>query len=532
MRNFSMGRRLSIVLLGVGVIVALVGVSSPADAATNYEVISQSPTQTLADATVVTSIVGADADYDAGSANDAYFDTNTNSGDNSQATVEWDFDRLVYNVTFYYANVESSASGGGEDPELLTSSAGAVDLSPYASGGNRVSSTGDLQSGEPEATGYNGNTLGCDPSDGTVCSGSVELSFPAGVTSFTAQGSALPSSGFNNVGLAVNVDSDAPLPTAPTITTTSLPDATTATAYSQTIGATGTAPITFTLTSGALPAGLILDGTTGEIHGTPTASGVSTFTITATNGAGSDDQGYTLTTNAAPTVTTQPANTSVVAGSTATFTVAATGSPTPTVQWQVSTNGGTSWTNVIGATNSSYTTGATVLADSGNEYRAILTNSVTAVASNAATLTVTPAPIAPTITTTTLSDPSAGTAYSSTVAFTGTAPATFAVTVGSLPAGLVLDPNTGVISGTPTTAGTVTFTVTVTNAGGTDSATFTVTTAAAALPSPTVPVLGYTGTNVTPALTAATLFLVSGLLMLLAGLWLRRRRAGRGFPII
>ncbi len=57
--------------------------------------------------------------------------------------------------------------------------------------------------------------------------------------------------------------------------------------------------------------------------------------------------------------------------------------------------------------------------------------------------------------------PYAGTTFASTG---GTAPVTWAVATGSLPAGLILAPTTGVLSGTPTTAGKSTFTVTATDA--------------------------------------------------------------------
>lgn len=58
-----------------------------------------------------------------------------------------------------------------------------------------------------------------------------------------------------------------------------------------------------------------------------------------------------------------------------------------------------------------------------------------------------------------------GTAYSETIAAQGgTAPYTFAVTVGSLPSGLTLDGTTGIISGTPTTVQTADFTVQATDA--------------------------------------------------------------------
>ena len=75
---------------------------------------------------------------------------------------------------------------------------------------------------------------------------------------------------------------------APTISTTSLPDGTAGTAYSQTLTAIGTAPITWTIESGALPAGLNLAADTGVISGTPTTTGTAEFTVKAANAAGND----------------------------------------------------------------------------------------------------------------------------------------------------------------------------------------------------------------------------------------------------
>ncbi|MEP7377680.1 MAG: N,N-dimethylformamidase beta subunit family domain-containing protein [Chitinophagaceae bacterium] len=98
----------------------------------------------------------------------------------------------------------------------------------------------------------------------------------------------------------------------------------------------------------------------------------------------------------APSVTTQPVSQTLCAGTTATFTSMATGTPTPTVQWQVST-GGTSWTNITGATNA--TLSFTVVAgDNGKQYRAVWTNSTSSVNSNAATLTVNAIPATPGVT--------------------------------------------------------------------------------------------------------------------------------------
>ena len=76
---------------------------------------------------------------------------------------------------------------------------------------------------------------------------------------------------------------------------------------------------------------------------------------------------------------------------------------------------------------------------------------------------------APVITTTTLKDGKQNEPYSDTLAATSDTPVRWSVTSGSLPSGLTLDEVSGVISGTPVTAGTVTFTVTATNDTGSTS---------------------------------------------------------------
>jgi len=75
-------------------------------------------------------------------------------------------------------------------------------------------------------------------------------------------------------------------PGAPSITTTSLPNGTLDERYSQALAATGYTPITWSIDSGSLPAGLSLSGDT--ISGTPTAAGKSTFTVKAANSEGAD----------------------------------------------------------------------------------------------------------------------------------------------------------------------------------------------------------------------------------------------------
>ena len=89
---------------------------------------------------------------------------------------------------------------------------------------------------------------------------------------------------------------------APSITTDSLPDGKVGEAYSQTLIADGTEPITWSVDSGNLPTGLSLNVDTGEISGTPSAAGTATFTVKATNNAGSDTKELSITiAKAAPT---------------------------------------------------------------------------------------------------------------------------------------------------------------------------------------------------------------------------------------
>ncbi len=85
----------------------------------------------------------------------------------------------------------------------------------------------------------------------------------------------------------------------------------------------------------------------------------------------------------APTFTQQPATLSVTEGQPASFTVAATGTPTLAFQWQ--RNG----TDIPGANGSTYTLTATTLADSGAAFRAVVANAAGSATSDAATLTVT-----------------------------------------------------------------------------------------------------------------------------------------------
>ena len=153
------------------------------------------------------------------------------------------------------------------------------------------------------------------------------------------------------------------------------------------VSASGTAPLSYqwrkntTNISGATAASYTTPATTAPDNG-------AKFDVVVSNGAGSATSNQAiLTVNAAPvapTITTQPANQTVTAGQTATFSVVASGTAPLTYQWQK--NGSA----ISGATATSYTTPITTTADSGELFRVVVSNSVGSVTSNSATLTVSP----------------------------------------------------------------------------------------------------------------------------------------------
>jgi len=114
-----------------------------------------------------------------------------------------------------------------------------------------------------------------------------------------------------------------------------------------------------------------------------------TYKLVATNTAGSaTSNGAVLTVNTAPQITQQPSNQTVTAGNPVTFTAAASGTPTPTFQWQKNT------VNIPGATSATYNIASAAAGDAGT-YRVVATNAVSSATSNGAVLTVNPAAILP-----------------------------------------------------------------------------------------------------------------------------------------
>ncbi|MGA8233225.1 MAG: hypothetical protein WB795_17260 [Candidatus Acidiferrales bacterium] len=176
--------------------------------------------------------------------------------------------------------------------------------------------------------------------------------------------------------------------TAPTITTQPANASVTVGATATfSVVATGTAPLSYQWSRG----GTAINGATSASYTTAatviTDNG-ATFTVVVSNAVGSVTSSVaTLTVGAAtataPIITTEPANVSVTVGSTATFSVVATGTAPLSYQWS---RGGTA---ISGATAASYTTAPTVITDNGATFTVVVSNSVgSATSAPAAKLTV------------------------------------------------------------------------------------------------------------------------------------------------
>ena len=78
------------------------------------------------------------------------------------------------------------------------------------------------------------------------------------------------------------------------------------TPYAHQISVTGTAPVTFAVTHGAIPAGLSLNQSTGELSGIPSQAGSFEFTVAATNEFGTAERVYAVVIAPAETTTVPP----------------------------------------------------------------------------------------------------------------------------------------------------------------------------------------------------------------------------------
>ncbi|MBX9246248.1 hypothetical protein ICW40_15730 [Actinotalea ferrariae] len=149
--------------------------------------------------------------------------------------------------------------------------------------------------------------------------------------------------------------------------------------------------VTFTDVPGAT-------ATTYTIPATDRSQHLALYRAVFTNPGGeATTTAATLTVQHAPEVVTQPTDVTTPSGGGATFTADASGTPTPTVQWQASTDGGTTFADLDGETSTTLEVTDLVVADSGVAVRAVFANALGTATTTAALITVTPA--APVLTT-------------------------------------------------------------------------------------------------------------------------------------
>ncbi len=252
------------------------------------------------------------------------------------------------------------------------------------------------------------------------------------------------------------------------VSTTSLPDGQVGTPYSATLAASGGTPsYQWTLTSGALPAGLALTASTGQISGNPTAA-VSSDPITvqvtdSSTPARSNTRSLSLTVAPAAlaiTTTSLPQGAVDVAYST---TLAAKGGTAP-YSWSITS--GTLPTGLSLASATGVISGTPGAATSASITFEVKDSSTpTATQSSTLAIAITVAPL--NVTTTALANGQIGKPYASMLtASGGTPPLSWSLTSGTLPAGISLNSSTGAIAGTPSaTANATPLTFTVSDSG-------------------------------------------------------------------
>ncbi len=229
----------------------------------------------------------------------------------------------------------------------------------------------------------------------------IDLGTLSAGTHVLALGDYLNKKGSSNETVEVRID-DVQLPAgtsavAPSITTPPANVTVTApTAASFSVVAAGTAPLSYQWRRGGAP---IAGATAASYVLDPTAvtdSGAS-FDVVVSNSVGTvTSAAAILTVNGAPvppSITTPPANLTVTAPASASFSVVATGTAPLSYQWR------RDGAPIGGANSASYVLNPTAVTDSGASFDVVVSNSVGNVTSAAAILTVNAAPVPPSITT-------------------------------------------------------------------------------------------------------------------------------------
>jgi hypothetical protein len=313
---------------------------------------------------------------------------------------------------FTYAwTVDGSAFGG--NTSSISVPTGSLTLGSHTVA---VTTTGTCGSASQSATlTVQENTSTTDPADATVCKGATASfsttaggtgpftyawtvdGMPSGTTSSITVATGSLSVGNHTVvvttsGSCGSASQTATLTVQETTSATTPPSQTVCQGATATFSTTasGTGPFTYQWKlDGSNIAGAT--GSSVNINTSSLSAGSHSVDVVVDGVCGSVIRSTTLTVNTAPVVTLNPVSQTATSG-TVTFTAAASGSPAPTVQWQVSTNGGASFSNISGATSTSLTVTVTP-AVNGNQYRAVFTNGCGTATTTAATLTTCNPPV-------------------------------------------------------------------------------------------------------------------------------------------
>jgi sugar lactone lactonase YvrE len=239
-----------------------------------------------------------------------------------------------------------------------------------------------------------------------------------------------------------------------------------ATSFTPVIGSGGLAPLSYSVFPG-LPAGLVLNTSTGAIAGTPTGTiAASSYTVTVTDAnAATATANFSLTVNAAVAATQAVASTVLTQNHAATTFTPVTGSGgTAPLTYSVSPG---LPTGLMFDPSTGAMTGTSTVAGAAVGYTVTVTDTNGATATANFGLTVNAAVAATrAVASTVLTQNHAATTFTPVTGMGGTVPLAYSMAPG-LPPGLTFNASTGAITGTPTVASAAsTYTVTVTDANG------------------------------------------------------------------